>query len=248
MSIGVLGLGMLVTVFRSHRSNRLAVGATVLAAVLYAAQSGIGRSVVKADLSPALVAFHLGTAMLLLAALVVAAVAARYQPQQRYPRNRVTTLTYVSAALALVVILLGAMVRGSGATLACGDWPLCNGQVLPFSQGQLATIHMMHRFAVLALGISLVILVRYAARYRRDNGIRWLAALALTAYLAQVGVGAMFVISRAGGVWGAAHVGLAAATWALLVALSVVETLNTREVSEEHTKSQWKPQSELLSQ
>ncbi len=247
MSIGIFGLGMLVSVFRSHRSNRLAVGATVLAAVLYAVQSGIGRSVVKADLSPTLVAFHLGIAMLLLAALVVAAVAAWYRPRQHYPRATVTTLAYVSAALALAVILLGAMVRGAGATLACGDWPLCNGQVLPFSQGELATAHMLHRYAVLALGISLVILMWHVVRYRSNGSVRLLAALALVAYLAQAGVGAMFVVSRAAAVWGAAHVGLASATWALLVILSVVETLNIREVSDEQTESQWKPQSELLS-
>jgi heme A synthase len=248
MSIGVFGLGMLVTVFRNHRSNRLAVSATVLAAVLYAVQSGIGRSVVKADLSPGLVAFHLGTAMLLLAALTVAAVAVWHQPQQRYARDRVTTLVYVSAALALVAILLGAMVRGAGATLACGDWPLCNGQVLPFSQGQLATIHMIHRLAVLALGISLAVLVRYVVRYRLDSSLRRLVVLALILYLAQAGVGAMFVLSRAGSLWGAAHVGLASATWALLVVLGVLETLNTREVSEEQTEAQWKPRSEPLSQ
>jgi cytochrome c oxidase assembly protein subunit 15 len=238
---------MLVTVFRSHRDNRLAVGATVLAAVLYAVQSGIGRSVVKADLSPGLVAFHLGIAMLLLAALVIAAVAARYQLQQHYARDSITMLAYGSAALALAVVLLGAVVRGAGATLACGDWPLCNGQILPFSQGQLATMHMIHRFAVLALGISLAILTWHVVRYRPDSCVRRLAVLALVAYVIQVGVGAMFVLSRAGGAWGAAHVGLASATWGLLVVLSVLETLNTRAVAEEQTESQWKPRSEPLS-
>jgi heme A synthase len=247
MSIGVFGLAMLVTVFRTYRDNRLAVVATFLAAVLYAIQSGIGRSVVKADLSPTLVAFHLGTAVLLLAALIVAATAALHQPRRRYARDSVTTLTFVSVALALVVILLGAMVRGAGATLACGDWPLCNGQVLPFSQGQLATIHMIHRFVVLALGVSLAMLTWRVVRYRPDRSVGWLAALALIAYLFQVGVGAMFVVSRAGGAWGAAHVGLATAIWALLVVLSVLEALNTRAVFEERTESQWKPRSEPLS-
>jgi heme A synthase len=245
MSIGLLGIGMLVTVFRSHRRNRLAVGATVLAAVLYALQSGIGRSVVKADLSLTLVAFHLGTAMLLLAALIVAAVAARYQPETRYPRDHVTMLVYINAVLALVVILLGAMVRGSGATLACTDWPLCNGQALPFAQGQLATIHMIHRFAVLALGVTLVILIWYARQYRSAGRMRRLATLALVLYLAQAGVGAMFVMSAAAPLWGAVHVGLAAGMWALLIVLSTIEMLNSRTAGQPET--QWKPQSESLS-
>jgi len=244
MSIGVFGIGMLVTVFRSHRSNRLAVGATVLAAILYALQSGIGRGVVKAELSLTLVAFHLGTAMLLLAALTVAAVAGRYRAGLGYARDNVTTLVYINAALSLVVILLGAMVRGSGATLACTDWPLCNGQVLPFAQGQLATIHMIHRFAVLALGITLLMLVWYAYQYRPAGRARAMATLTFVLYLAQAGVGAMFVMSAAGPLLGAAHVGLAAATWALLVVFSTVEMLNTGEQPE----TQWKPQSEPLSQ
>src|SRR6185503_15826032 len=52
MAIGVFGIAMLVAVFRTQRSNKLAVGATIVAALLYTAQSGLGGSVVKADLSP----------------------------------------------------------------------------------------------------------------------------------------------------------------------------------------------------
>jgi heme A synthase len=247
IAIGVFGIGMLVAVFRNHRSNRLAVGATVVAALLYAIQSGIGRSVVKADLSPTLVAFHLGTAMLLLGTLVVAAVAGKYARVQRYPRDTVTTLAYINAVLALIVILLGAMVRGAGAVLACGDWPLCNGDIMPFAQGQLATVNMVHRYAVLVLGGLLAILLWHVERSRRDTGIRWLARLAFIVYLAQAGVGAMYVFSRAGALWGALHVALAAATWALLVILSAMEMLNTREVFQEQTENQWKPQSETVS-
>jgi hypothetical protein len=55
----------------------------------------------------------------------------------------------------------------------------------------------------------------------------------------------MFVLSSAGPGWGAAHVGLAAATWAVLVVLSVIEYLNSREMANE--KAVWKPQSEVIS-
>jgi heme A synthase len=248
MLIGVFGIGMLVTVFRNQRSNRLAVGVTIAAALLYAIQSGIGRSVVKADLSPTLVAFHLGTAMLLLGMLVAAAVAGRYVPAQRQPRDMGTTLGYVSAGFSLFVILLGALVRGTGAVLACGDWPLCNGDVAPFGQGQLATIHMVHRYVVVVLGILLASLLWHIERSHRATGVRWLARLVLLTYLVQAGVGAMYVFSRAGALWGALHVALAAATWSLLVILSVMEMLNTREVFQEQTETQWKPQSETVSQ
>jgi heme A synthase len=227
MLIGVLGLATLVAAWRSKGENRFAFIAVVIAALLYTAQSMLGRQVVVHELRPVLVALHLGTAMLLLAALLAAVVAATYRPEKRIQADTVTLLTYITAALSLVIILTGALVRGSGATLACTDWPLCNGAIIPVGQGQAAMIHMTHRFAVVALGISLLLLVWQALQAGRSGSLRQVAVLALVAYLAQAGVGALFVMTQAGRIWGAAHVGLAAVTWALLVMLSVMEYLQT---------------------
>jgi heme A synthase len=242
--IGLFGLGMLALALRAYRQqNRRVLGMTAVAAGLFAFQSILGAIVVKLDLPPTMVTLHLATAMLLLAALLLAGVIAAYRPAQHYTGDFVTTLAYLTTAFSLVIILTGALVRGSGATLACVDWPLCNGQVFPFNQGQLAVIHMTHRLAVLALGVSLLMLVWYVWRERQDNRVRTLAGLALFAYLAQAGVGALFVWSGAAPVWGAAHVGLAATTWALLVVLSMIEWLNIRGTSETVDRA-WKAQSE----
>jgi heme A synthase len=233
MSIGVFGIGMLITVLRSQRANRLAVGATIVAAVLYAVQSGLGRSVVKAELDPTLVTIHLGTAMLLFASLLGAGVAVSYRPMQHYKTDRVTTLVYVTTALAFVIILIGGLVRGSGATLACTDWPLCNGQILPIQHGQLAVIHMAHRFVVIALGVSLLVLVWQINQNRQDVRQRRLAALTFAIYLSQAGVGALVVFSAASPIWAAAHVGLAGLTWGLLIILCIAEWLNSHESTSE---------------
>lgn len=244
--IGLLGLGTLAVAIRTYRQHgRGILGITVVAAALFALQSALGAVVVVMDLPPTFVTLHLGTAMLLLGALLVAAVWSSYRPQARSKDQTVRLLIYVTTALSLVIILTGALVRGSGATLACADWPLCNGQVLPFSQGQLATIHMFHRFAVLALGISLLIVVWYVIR-NRSGGARTLAVLALAAYLAQAGIGALYVLTGAAPVWGAAHVGFAAATWALLVVLSATEWLDSRE-SDVLSETRWNRQSEAIS-
>lgn len=231
ISIGLFGLAMLALALRYYRShNRIVLGATVVAAILYAAQSDLGRNVVKEELSPTLVTFHLAMAMLLFASLLSAGVLARYTAQEHYSRDNVTFLIYINAVLALVVILIGGMVRGTGATLACVDWPLCNGQLFPFDQGQLAIIHMFHRFAVAAFGITLVLLVWYIWRHRSQRLVRTLAIAALIAYTTQAGIGALFVFSHAAGLWGALHVTVASLTWALLIALSIIETMNTRSV------------------
>jgi heme A synthase len=249
--IGLLGLGMLGVALRAYRkAERRVLSITVVAAVLFAVQSALGALVVVLKLPPTMVTLHLGTAMLLLGALLAAAVFAAYQPSKRYTADRVTTLTYVTTALSLVIILTGALVRGSGATLACIDWPLCNGQLWPAQQGQLAVVHMTHRYAVAALGISLMILLITTRRDRQDRRLQMLVLSALVMYLAQAAVGAIFVLTRAGALgggalWGALHVGLAGATWALLVTVSALEWMHSHEVVEK-TDTQWTPHSETL--
>jgi heme A synthase len=132
------------------------------------------------------------------------------------------------------------LVRGAGATLACTEWPLCFDNVLwPASFGQLAMIHMIHRLAVAALGVSLLILVWQVLRQRQDGMTRSLAIGAFIAYMLQAGVGAMYVISVAGPEWGAAHVGLASVTWGLLIALCVIEGLESAESVDNKLEPQW---------
>lgn len=240
--IGLMGLATLTVAIRAYRKrDRLVLNYTVAAAVLFAIQSALGAIVVIFELPPTFVTLHLGTAMLLLGALLVATVVVWYKPQTRVQqvRDGLPALVYANAALSLVIILTGALVRGSGATLACTDWPLCNGEILPVAQGQLAMIHMIHRFAVLALGVSLLILVWQVLRLRREPLVRNLALASFVVYLLQVGVGALYVLSVAGPEWGAAHVGMAATTWALLVILSVVEALNSRELVNERAELAW---------
>lgn len=241
--IGLLGLATLFVAIRAYRSqNQMVLWATVAAAVLFALQSALGALVVVLDLPPTMVTMHLGTAMLLLGALLVATIGSAYRPEVRHSRDHVTLLVYITTGLSLVIILSGALVRGSGATLACEDWPLCNGAFFPFDQGQLAVVHMTHRYAVAALGLTLGLLVWYIYRERTTQSVKTLTVLALVAYLLQAGVGALYVLTSAS-VWtGVLHVALAATTWALLVSLSVLETLNSREIISEQGKQAWNQQ------
>jgi heme A synthase len=239
--IGLFGLVTLGVAIRAYRKrDALVLSSTVTAAVLFFVQSMLGALVVVLELPPTAVTLHLGTAMLLLGALLVAYVAATHRPTQTYARDNFTVLVYLTAALSFVIILTGALVRGAGASLACTDWPLCNGTLIPLNQGQGALIHWLHRVSVLGLGITLALLVWQAWRGRLQGASRSLAVYALVAYLAQAGVGAMYVFTSAATLWAALHVGLAALTWGILIALSTIETLNTQE-----ERGTWKLQSEL---
>lgn len=244
-TIGLFGLVMLVLSIRHYRQHkRLVMYTTILAAILFAFQSALGALVVILDLPPTMVTMHLGTAMLLFAALIVAYIGASYTPKQYYPRDTVTLLAYLTAALALIIILTGALVRGSGATLACTDWPLCNGEVFPINQGQLQLIHVIHRYAVVGLGIAVILLGVYVFRSRQSTLIRTLTLTAVGFYFAQALVGAAFVLTAALPIWGVLHVGFAAMTWATLVGVCVVDTLNSHEVVSQTEESTWKLQSE----
>jgi heme A synthase len=249
MLIGVFGIAMLVVAVRNYRKqNTLVLKATILAACLYAFQSMLGAIVVKLDLQQTSVTIHLATAMLLFASLLLAALSAAYQ--NPHPRRNITTvalpspsgrggetsrrftlMAYFTALLALLVIIIGGIVRGNEGTMACGlDWPLCNGQLLPFGQGPLQALHLTHRVVVVLLGVSLIALVLMARSARQDQRIRRLALAALAAYLVQAAIGALVVVTVAQPVWRAGHVLFAALTWAALVSLSIIETFNNREV------------------
>jgi len=243
--IGLIGLWTLGTAWRAYRRrDRMVLWLTAGAALLFLVQSGLGAIVVIFELPPTFVTLHLGTAMLLLGLLLAAAVMAAYRPRRLIPRDQVTALAYLNTAFSLIIILTGALVRGAGATLACTDWPLCFPGILwPSDAGQLAVIHMIHRLSVAAFGISLLILLWQVYRTREDRLTRGLTLAVCAAFLLQVGVGAMYVISVAGPEWGAAHVGMAAATWGFLVMISVIETINTGEVNEIRAEVQWQPQS-----
>ena len=226
--IGICGAGSLALAWRRYRwRDRRVLRLTALAAFFFVLQSALGALVVFFELPPTFVTMHLGVAMLLLAALLAAGLTAWHRPVALESGGSLLSLAQINAAFALLIILSGALVRGSGATLACVDFPLCApGVLLPMELGELAHINMLHRFAVAAMGLSLLILLRQA---RKGQVVRlaWrITVAAALVYALQIAVGAAFVFSAAGPVWGAAHVGLAAAVWGLLISLVVIERGN----------------------
>lgn len=234
--IGCFGLATLAAAWRQYRhSDRRVLQLTMVAAMLFVLQSGLGAIVVFLELPPTFVTLHLGVAMLLLAALLGGAVLAWHRPLPGQRAESAAILAAVNAAMAFVVILTGALVRGSGATLACTTWPFCDGgAILPFEQGQLAVINMIHRLSVAAMSVTLLILLRQVYRRRSDALARRLAFAAVVAHAVQILAGALFVLSAAGREWGAIHVGLAATVWGLLVTLALIEILNSRSAELEY--------------
>src|SRR5689334_15943989 len=70
-------------------------------------------------------------------------------------------LAVATAVCAYLLILLGGLVRISGAGLACPGWPLCHGRLVPPLQGPIL-IEYSHRL-VAALVSGLVVATAAAA-------------------------------------------------------------------------------------
>lgn len=167
----------------------------VIALGLLVVQVLLGAITVKLELPAWTVILHLGTAMLLLATLLVAA----------RPRSVTPTPLLI---LAFVTVLLGALTANLGAAAACTGFPLCNGQVWPTGSG-LALVQWVHRLLAYALAGYVVV---WAVKSQR-RGAWSVAALVLV----QVALGAATVLSGLAPGLQAAHLAVGAAVWAGVV-------------------------------
>ena len=184
-------------------SGRLAVRPSFVALALLIVQVLLGAITVKLELPAWSVVLHLGTAMVLLATLLVAA---RPQTQSLAPFRSRGAIAL--ASLTFVTVLFGALTANLGAAAACGGFPLCNGEIW-ISAGPLALIHWVHR--LLAYSLAIVATV-WAVRTPGKASKIVLGLIAL-----QIAVGAGTVLSGLASGLQAAHVALGTAVWAGLV-------------------------------
>ncbi len=226
--VAILLAAVLWQALRRLRGERRLVYGSVVAVLLVLVQAVLGGLTVEHGLRAALVAAHLGTAMLLLGTLIALATAAR--PRRAAggsaPR-RLRALAAVACGLLLATIVAGGVIAGTeyrgvpggeteGAHLACGrEFPACNGSFLPYGESEMVDIQLVHRSLMLG-AVAAIVWFALALRRRRLAGLLPLAIGAVLA--AQVLLGAMNVWlgEHAGLV--VTHLGMATLLWALVVA------------------------------
>jgi len=180
-------------------------------------QITLGAVVVKLALPPWTVILHLGTAMLLLATLLVIARGKQRLTPGDSPGNPEAGLLgfspglrpgFVLLGLAFATVLFGALTANLGAASACLGFPLCNGQLVP-TGNYLQYLHWLHRL----LGFALLgTLAWWAWKTRRPSV---LAALGLV--LVQIGIAAAMVLLALPLGLQVAHAAVGTAVWAALV-------------------------------
>lgn len=191
-----------------RRGEGEAVGrAGYLALALLILQVLLGAVTVRLELPPWSVILHLGTAMVLLAVLLYAALGE--------PTTRSGAAALVPAAIGFVTVLFGALTANLGAATACIGFPLCNGQVVP-AGNYLQHIHWTHR--LLAYGLFAYLAI-WAGRTRRRGPV---VALGLASV--QVAVAAAMVLLALPQSLQAAHAAVGTALWATLVWVALRDT------------------------
>ena len=171
---------------------------------LLAMQVALGAITVKLDLPPWSVILHLGTAMLLLATLIVTG-----RPGGP-SRPRAPGLG--ALALGFVTLLFGGLTANVGAGYACLGFPLCNGPFAP-DGSDLRHIHWTHRLLAYTL---FAYSLWWAAHTRGRGAWRVVALVAL-----QIAIAAAMVLLDLPQPFRAAHVAVGTAVWVSLV-LAVV--------------------------
>ncbi len=237
---GAIAIGLLlatVTVaVRRHRSDLRLLIPTLVAAPAMLMQAGLGGFVVvvkeraKTDASWArfegpLVTFHIATAILLIGGLVIITLRT-FRLSERIPTPLVDARTrrigLVAALGVYGLILVGAYVRGSHASLAFGDWPLMDGMLIPDLSGGKG-LHAAHRGVALVVGILVAWFAFRVSRMRpRSRPLTVLAHSAATLFVAQAVVGGLQVLTRLDAVPVGLHVLLSALIWSCLVAACVL--------------------------
>lgn len=137
----------------------------------------------------------------------------------------------IMAALVYVQLILGAVVRHSGAALAIPDFPLANGRIIPEFTTSEIVIHFLHRIGALLVLIWTFITARLVfANYRNESRFIRPTILLIFLVLAQIGIGGWTVLSKTAIPVATAHVAVGALILATTVVL-VLRSLRYFEVS-----------------
>ncbi len=206
-----------------------------LAVVTVFAQALLGGMTVLFFLPTPVSVSHAGLAQLFLCLVVTIAVAtSRWWHEAAEARRggaagrRVATLATITTALIYLQILLGAVMRHSGAGLAIPDFPLAFGGLVPPRFDFAIGIHFAHRVGALVAATAVfwtlgrVLRVgRAEPRLVRPAG--WLVALVLL----QGTLGGLVVLTGKAVLPNTVHVGVGA----LLLATSLILTLRSRRLA-----------------
>jgi heme A synthase len=205
------------------RDRALGPLATV-ALVAVIVQGVLGGITVLLRLPTAVSTAHLALSMAFFSLLIY--IAWRARPGRGAPGAVSPSLhrwILVATLLVYVQIVIGGLVRHTGAGLACLDVPLCAGELWPVDGPPQAKLQMIHRFVGAAVGLLVIVVaVKTFLATRGSRAARWLSLAAPLLVLVQVTLGVLSVLSMLGLWQVTAHLGVGALLLGNLWLLSLI--------------------------
>lgn len=147
------------------------------------------------------------------------------EEQSPWRADRLGPLTRLSGHLVVAVVALvviGGATRVMQAGLACPDWPLCYGVLLPGRQMNLQVfLEWFHRLDAFVVGVALLVMAAASLAGRRllPGWLPWASGLALALVAVQGGLGALTVTQLLASSMVTAHLAAALSLLALLSGL-----------------------------
>src|SRR2546425_9200819 len=112
-------------------------------------------------------------------------------------RRLLRVMALLGALFAYATIVVGGTVRGMDARLACPDWPLCNGSVVPNLADARILVEYIHRLVAALTGLFMLsTLVAAVLWFRPEMRIVILSVMSFEILVTQVAVGALTITSE----------------------------------------------------
>jgi len=102
--------------------------------------------------------------------------------QQQKPKERIRRLVWRMCLATLILMAIGSATRVMNAGLACPDWPLCYGELVPTKQMNFQVfLEWFHRLDAALIGVSAIALVGLSWWHRRSlpKWLPWASTFAL---------------------------------------------------------------------
>jgi cytochrome c oxidase assembly protein subunit 15 len=119
-----------------------------------------------------------------------------------------------------LLMIVGNVVSATGSGLACPDWPLCHGRLIPPLRGDVL-IEYGHRLTAAVTSILVLATIVAAIRNRTSAGVRRAGLALLVLLVAQIALGGITVLLRLPDLISTAHLVTALLILAGLVVLAV---------------------------
>ena len=104
-------------------------------------------------------------------------------------------LAWATVLALFALMTLGNIVSATGSGLACPDWPLCHGRLIPPLRPDIL-VEYGHRLAAALTSILLVTTIVLTIRRRRAPGLRRIGLGLLVLLGIQIGLGGVTVLLR----------------------------------------------------